>query len=222
MTRKEQALAVWAEVKACTKCSIAQVVRHKVFGDGLLQASVALVGEAPGMEEDACGHPFVGASGRILDKALAAASLDRRKMFVCNVLRCHPPERVDPEVAGNRAPMPQEIDNCSGYLRATLNIVQPTVIVALGAVALNALANPVDPAQPRVKYAITEHFARYWYAKDYPGWGLPAGALLVAAYHPQYLSHNRRESVATEYNQLFRYVKQIASGTRTPPAVLPA
>lgn len=211
MTRKEQALALWAEVKACTKCAISSVAAHKVFGDGLLQARIALVGEAPGMEEDACGHPFIGSSGRILNASLAAAAINRKELFVCNVLRCHPPKLVTPDVVGNRSPLPAEVANCTPYLRATLAIVRPKVIVALGAVALNALANPPSGSAPPCKYVISEHFAHYWDTTSHADWELPPGAILVATYHPQYLTHNRKESVLSDYNKLFRHVKRMAA-----------
>src|SRR5262244_3886219 len=127
----------WAELaagaRACTACpELAATRQQVVVGDvppgG--RARLAVVGEAPGAEEDAAGRPFVGRAGRLLDELLAAAGLDRAEIAVLNVLRCRPP--------GNRTPRPDEIARCRGWLDRSLELVQPELVVALGLTAAAA------------------------------------------------------------------------------------
>ena len=108
----------------CQRCPLASSRRNLVFGVGNPEASVMVVGEAPGAQEDAQGEPFVGVAGQRLNRWLAAAGLRREDVFIANVLKCRPP--------GNRDPAPLEIERCSGFLRAQIRAVAPRVILALG------------------------------------------------------------------------------------------
>ncbi|HSV66987.1 MAG TPA: uracil-DNA glycosylase [Mycobacteriales bacterium] len=121
-----------ATVRRCTACPElaayrGQVVVGDVPAGGPARARLALVGEAPGAEEDAAGRPFVGRAGRLLDGLLAAAGLDRAEAAVLNVLRCRPP--------GNRPPRPEEATRCRGWLDRSLELVQPELVVTLGLTA---------------------------------------------------------------------------------------
>ena len=97
------------EIKNCTKCSLSKSRTKLVFGIGNPNADIVLVGEAPGKNEDLQGEPFVGRGGKLLDKILEAINLNRKKVFILNVLKCRPPE--------NRDPKPQEILECEPYLK---------------------------------------------------------------------------------------------------------
>ena len=113
-----------AEVAACHKCPLADGRTNTVFGVGDPNARVLIVGEAPGKNEDLQGEPFVGAAGKLLDELLAIAGLERKDVFIANVLKCRPP--------GNRDPRPEEIELCTPYLREQTRTINPEFIVTLG------------------------------------------------------------------------------------------
>lgn len=118
-------------VKTCTKCGLAQSRNNTVFGQGSQDARLVFVGEAPGFEEDRQGAVFVGKAGQLLTRMIAAMGLSREDVFICNVLKCRPPN--------NRDPAASEIAACSPYLYEQLTIIEPEVIVALGAPAAKTL-----------------------------------------------------------------------------------
>lgn len=124
--QRRVALTVLAEqVAGCTRCPELVATRSRtVFGVGPLDAELCFVGEAPGADEDRQGEPFVGAAGQLLNRIIAACGLKREEVYICNVLRCRPPS--------NRAPQPQEADNCREYLVKTLELVKPRVMCVLG------------------------------------------------------------------------------------------
>jgi len=112
------------EVLKCTKCPLHKSRTWPVVGKGNHQADIVLVGEAPGFYEDQCGHPFRGKAGKVLDELLEQANLTREEIYICNVLKCRPPN--------NRNPLPEEIAECSPYLVRQLEIIQPKTIGCLG------------------------------------------------------------------------------------------
>lgn len=117
-----------ATALACTRCGLAEGRTQVVFSDGVPDARVVVLGEAPGAHEDRTGLPFVGAAGRMLDLMLASVDLSReRNAYICNVLKCRPP--------GNRNPLPEEIEACTPYLRRQLQLVSPEVLLAVGTFA---------------------------------------------------------------------------------------
>ena len=106
-----------------------------VFGVGVQNAEVMLIGEGPGMNEDLQGEPFVGRAGQLLDKMLAAVDLDRKKnIYIANIVKCRPPQ--------NRDPLPEEQDACIGWLRNQTALLSPKIIVCLGRIAAAKLMNP--------------------------------------------------------------------------------
>jgi uracil-DNA glycosylase len=111
-------------VCSCTACALATTRNSVVFGEGDPAARVMIVGEAPGAEEDRTGRPFVGRAGKLLDRFLLSAGLSRADVFICNVLKCRPPE--------NRNPRPDEVEACRGFLRMQMDLVRPDVLLALG------------------------------------------------------------------------------------------
>ena len=121
----------------CQKCPLGSTRTNFVFGVGNPHADIVLVGEAPGQQEDLKGEPFVGRAGKLLDKILAAVSLTRNDIYICNVLKCRPPE--------NRDPLPGEVDQCEPYLKAQLDLINPKLIVALGRVAACTILKTKEP-----------------------------------------------------------------------------
>ena len=124
------------EIKNCTKCSLSDSRTKLVFGVGNPNADIVIVGEAPGKNEDLKGEPFVGRGGQLLDKILEAINLNRKKVFILNVLKCRPPE--------NRDPKPDEISECEPYLKKQLQLINPKLIVALGRIAGMTLLKTKD------------------------------------------------------------------------------
>ena len=116
------------DVIKCKKCSLSDTRTNAVFGVGDFSASLMLVGEAPGEQEDLSGEPFVGRADQLLDKMLAAIDRSRENdVFICNVLKCRPPE--------NRDPKSDEINQCEPYLVNQIDLIKPKLIVALGRIA---------------------------------------------------------------------------------------
>jgi DNA polymerase len=127
-------LAAIAElVAACTKCRLCEGRGHTVPGEGAVDARLVVVGEGPGRVEDQTGRPFVGQAGELLTKILAAIELPRERVFICNVVKCRPPE--------NRVPQYDEVAACLPYLVRQIDLVKPAVILAMGGTAAQTLLN---------------------------------------------------------------------------------
>ncbi|MEM1578357.1 MAG: type-4 uracil-DNA glycosylase [Archaeoglobaceae archaeon] len=120
----ESLLDIEREIFECRKCELFKTKTKYVPGSGNPKAEIVFVGEAPGKEEDQTGEPFVGSAGKLLNEMLASIALNRREVFICNVLKCRPPN--------NRDPLPNEIEACGGYLLRQLEVIKPVVIVCLG------------------------------------------------------------------------------------------
>ncbi len=118
-------------IGACRRCPLCETRRNIVFGEGSARARIMIVGEAPGAEEDNTGRPFVGAAGQRLNSWIEAVGLERRGVFIANVLKCRPPN--------NRDPFGPEVMACSKFLRAQIRAVRPALLVALGRFAASAL-----------------------------------------------------------------------------------
>ena len=119
------------EAAGCTRCRLAEGRRTVVFGSGNPDADLMFIGEGPGAEEDRQGLPFVGAAGQLLTKIIQAIDLRRDQVYICNVVKCRPPN--------NRDPQPDEVAACRSYLEAQIRLVRPKLIVALGRVAAQTL-----------------------------------------------------------------------------------
>jgi uracil-DNA glycosylase len=122
---------VYREASGCTKCPLASTRTNVVFGAGNSDADLVFVGEAPGAEEDRQGLPFVGRAGGLLNELLAGIGLDRKDVWICNVLKCRPP--------GNRDPQPIEIESCEPYLFRQVELIEPRVVATLGNFATKLL-----------------------------------------------------------------------------------
>jgi len=125
------------QVAACERCDLAGSRQHVVFGSGDPRADLLLIGEAPGAEEDRRGEPFVGRAGKLLDAMLLAIGLQRDAVFICNVLKCRPPN--------NRDPRPEQVEACAPWLDAQLAHVRPRVILALGRFAAHRILRTDAP-----------------------------------------------------------------------------
>ena len=119
------------EVAGCTRCALHASRTQTVFARGNPDGELMFVGEGPGADEDAMGEPFVGKAGQLLDKMIAAMGYARDDVYIANIVKCRPPD--------NRKPLPAEVTACEGYLHEQIALVQPKVIVALGASAVEGL-----------------------------------------------------------------------------------
>jgi len=130
---QDDLISVAQEVAQCTRCILGGTRKNPVPGEGNPRARLVFVGEAPGGDEDLQGRPFVGRAGQLLDKMIVAMGLQRKDVFICNTLKCRPPE--------NRDPRPEEIVKCLPFLRRQLASIKPEIIVALGSHAAHTLLN---------------------------------------------------------------------------------
>ncbi|MCL2625657.1 MAG: uracil-DNA glycosylase [Cystobacterineae bacterium] len=154
-----------AQMGDCRRCKLCERRTQIVFGTGNPQAELVFVGEGPGADEDLKGIPFVGRAGQLLTKMIEAMRFSRDEVYICNVVKCRPPD--------NRNPEPDEIAACQGFLRAQLAAVKPKVLVALGKFAVQTLLAESTP--------ITKLRGRW---REYEG--IP----LMPTYHPAYLLRN--------------------------------
>jgi DNA polymerase len=129
--RKARLSELEQEVRGCQKCGLCAKRTQTVFSRGTGSSGLCFVGEGPGADEDQQGYPFVGAAGQLLDRMIAAMGLIRDEVYVCNIVKCRPPE--------NRKPDPSEMRACLPYLEEQLELLAPEVIVALGATAVEGL-----------------------------------------------------------------------------------
>jgi DNA polymerase len=129
---KSRAMAEFAEeVAPCKLCKLHRGRTQTVFGVGSPDANLVFIGEAPGRDEDLQGEPFVGRAGRLLNDILAAIHFRREEVYICNILKCRPPENRDPER--------EEVEACEPYLKRQLDILEPNLICCLGRVAAKVL-----------------------------------------------------------------------------------
>lgn len=123
------------EVNTCTKCNLSKTRTNAVFGEGNPNAAIMCIGEGPGYYEDQQGRPFVGKSGQLLDKILDVCGFTREEhVFIGNIVKCRPPN--------NRDPLPEEREACLPYLYKQIELIDPKIIILLGATALKGLIDP--------------------------------------------------------------------------------
>lgn len=154
------------ECMNCRKCGLCEGRTHVVFGMGNRNADVMFIGEGPGEQEDLQGKPFVGRSGQLLDKMLAAVDLDREtNIYIGNIVKCRPPK--------NRDPLPEEQQCCIGWLRNQVALIRPKIIVCLGRIAAMKLIRP--------DFKIMREHGQYFNKN---------GVLMTATLHPAALLRN--------------------------------
>ncbi len=155
-------------VEAYDGCALKRTCQRTVFADGNPKARIMLVGEAPGREEDEQGLPFVGPSGKLLDRMLASIGLDRDRVYITNVIYWRPP--------GNRKPEPSEVELCLPFMERQVELIDPAVMMFLGGAAAAALLGKAE--------GVTRLRGR-WH--DYAAPGLPRPIPCLPTYHPAYL-----------------------------------
>lgn len=177
-----------AAVKDCKKCRLCETRTQTVFGVGPHTASLMLIGEGPGADEDAQGEPFVGRAGKLLDEMLKAIGHSRKtNTYIANVVKCRPPE--------NREPAEDEAESCRAYLEGQLKLVKPKLIVALGGVAAKRLLMTDEPVG---KLRGPLHT-----------WG-PDKTPLMITYHPAYLLRSPGEKAKSweDLKKIHRFLQQ--------------
>jgi uracil-DNA glycosylase family 4 len=158
-------LKIQTDLGDCTRCKLHKGRNKIVFGDGNPKAELVFVGEGPGHDEDVQGLPFVGRAGKLLTQMIEAMGLRREDVYICNVVKCRPPE--------NRAPEKEEVATCSPFLLRQIDAIAPKVIVCLGSVAAQTLLE--------TNRGISQ-FRGQWLEFR--------GRKLLATYHPAYLLRN--------------------------------
>jgi uracil-DNA glycosylase family 4 len=149
-------------INDCDKCRLSKERKNIVFGEGSPHARLVFVGEAPGMDEDLTGKPFVGQAGRLLTDIIKAMGLTRDEVYICNIIKCHPPRNRDPER--------DEIEMCLPFLETQLSLIQPEIICAIGRISAQSLV--------REDFKITRERGQ---------WQSFRGIPLMPTYHPAYL-----------------------------------
>jgi DNA polymerase len=172
-------------VKGCRRCNLAATRKNVVFGEGSYKAKVMFIGEAPGEDEDIQGRPFVGRAGRLLDQLIERIDLRREDVYICNILKCRPPNNRDPEES--------EITSCKNYLFSQISLIKPRIICTLGRHAYNTLMN-ADERITKVRGSL----------KDY------RGMTLLPTYHPSFLLRNQ-EKIKEAWEDMER-LKELLKG----------
>ena len=181
--------AVFNDLGDCQRCGLGASRTKLVYGVGNPNARLVLVGEAPGREEDLQGEPFVGEAGRLLDKILQAMGLHRDDVYLCNVLKCRPPN--------NRDPQPDEVATCEAFLVRQLAAIRPQVIIGLGRFAVHSLLKTNAPI-----------------SKLRGEWQSYQGIPLMPTYHPAYLLSNpeAKRDVWDDMKQVLRRLQTDGEG----------
>ncbi len=186
---KAQAMAELRQrALVCVKCPhLAAARKNVVFGVGDINAQLMFVGEAPGSDEDEQGEPFVGAAGQLLTRIIQAMGLTRQTVYIANILKCRPD--TPGQRSGNRKPTPEEMKTCIPYLHEQIDLIQPKVIVALGATAVEGLLGKT--------VGITKLRGHWQTYRNIP---------LMPTYHPAYLLRNQ---VLSERRRLWEDMLQV-------------
>jgi DNA polymerase len=173
-------------VCSCTRCTLAHTRTLAVPGEGTLQAKIVFVGEAPGKDEDVSGRPFVGAAGKLLTSILKAVSIEREDVYITNIIKCRPPD--------NRTPTIDEMNTCSHFLIAQLQVIQPKLIVTLGSSSLSFFLQ-------RPGIMITQIRGTF---QEWEG-GIP----IFPMFHPSYLLRNASKAEGSPKALTWKDIKEV-------------
>jgi uracil-DNA glycosylase family 4 len=180
---------LYQQIGQCFKCDIARLRCKVVPGEGAENAQIMFIGEAPGWHEDQQGRPFVGQAGQYLDRLLASIGLDRKQVYIANVIKCRPPD--------NRDPLPTEIQNCRQWLDRQIEIIKPKMIVTLG------------------RYSMARYFPGKSISKIHGTAQKQGGVLYFAMYHPAAALHQQSLKIAIEADML-KIPRLLAEADKTP------
>jgi len=183
---EKQLVQVKKKCLTCEKCPLSCSRTNTVFSAGVPNSKLMLIGEAPGYYEDMKGEPFVGKAGQLLDKILECAGFSRNKnIYICNTLKCRPPE--------NRDPLPEEKQACREYLDAQVKILQPRIILLCGRVAVNSFVN--------TRLGITKIRGK-WYEGPY-------FSKMMPIFHPSYLLRNPSREKGSPKWLMWQDIKEV-------------
>lgn len=177
-----------ATVASCRDCALCETRTRTVFGVGDRQARLLVIGEAPGADEDREGEPFVGRAGQLLNRMLLAIGLERRQVYIANILKCRPP--------GNRDPRPDEVQHCHGYLARQIELIAPRVILSVGRISAQKLLGTETPVG---------RLRGRWF--DYGPDAIP----LRVTYHPAYLLRSP-ENKGKAWEDLIEVARRLGDG----------
>jgi DNA polymerase len=172
------------KIEGCALCGLEKTRTQTVFGVGNHRADLLVIGEAPGANEDKQGEPFVGRAGMLLNAMLHAIGLDRKDIYIANILKCRPPN--------NRDPLPREVELCTPYLKQQIAMIQPKLIVTVGRIAAQFLLS-TEESMGKLRGKVFEYE------------GIP----VVATYHPAYLLRSPRAKEKSYHD--FLRIKELLS-----------
>ena len=170
---------------SCTRCGLSQLRKNVVFGEGNPDSPLMIIGEGPGDNEDQTGRPFVGVSGAMLDRALSENGMDRRHVFIANIVKCRAHDMVNGR-AVNRPPDPAEVGACKPWLLQQIEVIKPLVIVCVGSPSANTLIHS--------NFRITKERGM-WFKSEY-------AEAICAVLHPSYIIRNEGPHGSVLYQQL--------------------
>jgi DNA polymerase len=183
---------LYNEIELCQDCELARYRNRVVPGEGAENAQIMFIGEAPGFYEDQQGRPFVGAAGHFLDELLTSIGVKRSEVYICNMLKCRPPE--------NRDPLPHEIKACQKWLDRQIEVISPRVIVPLG------------------RHALARFFPGESIGKVHGTWQKQGGVIYFAMYHPAAALHQQslRQIIEADFQKLPQLLAQADEVTEKP------
>ncbi len=185
------------EIKNCKKCELYKIKTNYVPGTGNPSAKIVFVGEAPGRDEDLQGEPFVGAAGKLLNEMLSKIGLSRKDVYICNVVKCRPPN--------NREPSEEEISACGDYLKRQLNAIKPNLIVCLGRVAARFVFEDFGLEFTSISKVKGKVF-------EVERWGKKVK--IYPIYHPAAILY--RQQLREDYEKMFKNIILLAGLKRQP------
>ncbi len=174
------------QCEVCKSCDLYKTKTNTVFSGGVPNYKIMLIGEAPGEQEDLEGNPFVGRSGKLLDKILLCVGFSRQtNIYICNTIKCRPPN--------NRNPLPEEKEACKKYLDSQINLLKPKIILLCGSVAVASIL-------PNNKLGITKIHGK-WFDIN--------GIKVMPIYHPAYLLRNSSNEKGKPKWQMWQDIKEV-------------
>ena len=194
MPQKLEKLA--ASLAKCAKCGLGKTRTNLVFGEGSEETDILFIGEGPGQKEDELGRPFVGAAGKLLDELIASVALERKDVYIANVVKCRPP--------GNRDPLPEEVAACWPHLEEQVHTIRPKLIVLLGRHSLERFL----PGQK-----ISEVHGKPL-RRDFPGLGRQ---VFFPVYHPAAALYqgSLRQTLFSDFKKIPRILKMVGESVES-------